>query len=150
MLALHADAVEAQCRALLAQARRADERGYCVMVHGMNPAGSEDGFLYNGFAGAFWRWLDARRSAGARRVAVIHVFPTKEGITSGKPFIGKVSFSLELPKTRSWRPICSAIELMSAKRIMVGGSPTVRGTGIFTWRPKSGSHEYSGRGRDAL
>ena len=150
MMALYADALRVQCEAMLTQAKRADERGYCVLVHGLNSGALDNGFLYGPFAGALLRWLEERRSNAARRVAVVNVFPEAAAATTGKPFDGALSFSLELPKTRSWRPICSAIELMSAKRERVEGVYQTRGTGVFVWKPMSSCHHYSGSGRTAL
>lgn len=149
-----ADALRAQFEIMLTQARRADERGYMVLLHHLNPDANDYGFLYGSFNAALTRFLEDRRAHGrGRRIAIVHVWPEKDAVLTGKPFDGVLSFSIELPRSREYRPLCDALGLMSARMIRIEGSKRTRekrGTGIFTWTEKSSVHEYSGTGRTAL
>ena len=147
------DALEAQFAIMRVQAKRADERGYMVLVHGLNPDANDYGFLYAGFSMGLQKFFEARRARGSgRRIVVVNVYPAQAAAITGKPFDGPLHFSVELPRTRSWRSICATLALMSAKNVrnQSGWAYEKRGTGVFTWTEKSGSHEYTGDGRTAL
>jgi hypothetical protein len=104
MIASHVEALQAQFSIMMLQAKRLDERGYCVLVHGLNKDATNDSGLYNQFSGAMLSWFEQRRQAGARRAVVVHVWPNMEKFTPADPFVD-VLFNVTLPRRKSWARI---------------------------------------------
>jgi hypothetical protein len=149
MIASQVEALQAQFSMMMLQAKRLDERGYCVLVHGLNKDASNDSGLYNQFSGAMLSWLEQRRQHGARRAVVVHVWPDLATFTPADPFVD-VTFNVTLPRRIAWRPLVSAIEIMSAKVVSDKGHRFTRGNGVFAWEELSSFHKFSGHGRTAL
>lgn len=146
-------AVQRQCAHMIRLAQRIDERGYGVMVHGLNKSQSSSLWPYSYYVGGTNRFYDAWRTEFKRKTVLVHVWPKVNGDQLLTEIDGKwqereFRFYLNVGRAVKLRPIIAALELMAETR--KGRFGATRGGGILSCTQLSDRFEFTGSGRAAL
>lgn len=154
------EAVQLQTTIMLKIAKRLDEKGYAVMVHGLNRDGKNERYLYTYFSGAtprfLYNWAAHKWGAGPlnkrRKPVIVHIHPSmaswelvaKTGNVTGNP----LAFSCSIPNRKHFKPIHASLDLMCKKydrRTRSWG-----GNGVLEAEVGSDVIHYRGKDKDEL
>lgn len=154
--------LQVQCDQMLAVARRLDERGYAVVVHGLNADGADNRYLYKYFDGALAEYIECigRRCTGSRMPTIVHVHPTDPDrrkpdnpaalrARGGKLLDHSFNFMMQLPQTKRYKELVAALDFVCQKKEK-RGSTEIKGVGILLATSVSDYIEYTGSGRAAF
>lgn len=146
------EVIETQCAHLRAIGKRIDERGYCVILHGVNREGENPKLPHGMVSFTANRMVRQWAKAGRRKVAVVNVWvsPHDKGRVNGgmNPFDCKLSFECTIPRSRHLRPLVAVLEMSSTAQSGRSGATT--GVGFLHRTELSDRFEFKGEGREAL
>lgn len=146
------ETIETQCAHLRAVGKRIDERGYCVILHGVNREGENPKLPHGMMSFTVNRMVRQWAKAGRRKVAVVnvHVYPQdKQKVDKGtSPFDCRLTFECTVPRSRHLRPLVAVLEMASTTQRGRSGSTT--GVGFLRSTELSDRFEFRGDGREAL
>lgn len=147
------ETIEVQCACLRAIAKRIDERGYCVILHGVNREGENPKLPHGLIAFSANRMVRQWAKAGRRKIAVVNVHITPQDkmqkVDEGaNPFNCNLLFECTLPRSRHLRPLIAVMEMSST--MQNGRSGATTGVGFLHRTELSDRFEFKGEGREAL
>lgn len=146
------ETIETQCAYLRALAKRVDERGYCVILHGVNREGENPKLPHGLIAFSAHRMVRQWAKEGRRKIAVVQVWlQPKDKIKVDKgenPFTCDIVFDCSIPRSRHLRPLVAVLEMSSTTQKGRYGSTT--GVGFLRGTELSDRFEFKGEGREAL
>lgn len=146
------ETIEAQCAHLRALGKRIDERGYCVILHGVNREGENPKLPHGLFAFSANRLVRQWAKAGRRKIAVVNVWiqpRDKSKVDKGaNPFDCDLFFECTVPRSRHLRPLVAVLEMSSTTQ--KGRSGATTGVGFLRGTELSDRFEFKGEGKQAL
>lgn len=146
------DTIETQCAHLRAIGKRIDERGYCVILHGVNREGENPKLPYGPMMYVTDRFVKKWAKASRRKIAVVNVWvhhKDKGRVDGGmNPFDCNPVFECSVPRSRHLRPMVAVLEMSSTTQ--KGRRGTTTGVGFLQGTELSDRFEFRGDGRVAL
>ena len=146
------ETIETQCAHLRAIAKRVDERGYCVILHGVNREGENPKLPHGLLAFSSNRIVEQWAKAHRRKIAVVNVWlqhRDKAKVDNGaNPFDCEFIFECTVPRSRHLRPLVAVLEMSSTTQKGRSGSTT--GVGFLRGTELSDRFEFKGENKQAL
>jgi hypothetical protein len=141
-------AITRQTELMLKMARQAEQRGYFLVLTGLNDTATKNKYLFSylqgGFTEFFKRWCEANGRKYVRIAVHVVLYPGNPRIDAGT-----LTWRFKLPRTKRFRPIIAALETMGRRRTS-RRDPTGYGSGPLMITELPGYFEISGRDRSSL
>jgi len=137
-------ATRRQAELLVRIAQSCEERGYCILLGGLNQDATNN-YPFGYFIGGMDQWIPDWGKQFGKKYVLVHVRCDRDKMKAGAPPSAAVSnWWLRLPKTRRFKPLVVAFELMAKKR----ERRRVSIAGVAVFEQWSGSAFFEFRGRD--